>query len=131
MRDNVPHFHLFGRVKPEQVPELLANSSFHVTTSEKETRGLTILEAFAAGITVIAPNAEGVVESIDSGVNGFLYQPGDIDDFIAKLNSLIEDRDLCEQMSLNGKLSIENQYAWGATVKRLLAVWQTQIDSKK
>ncbi len=131
MKDNIPHFHLFGRVQPEQVPELLANSSFHVTTSEKETRGLTILEAFAAGITVIAPNAEGVVESIDSGDNGFLYQPGDIDDFILKLKTLIEDRELCEQMGLNGKLSIENQYTWDATVKRLLAVWQQQIDSKK
>lgn len=131
MAKNVPHFHLFGRIQPEQVPQLLANSSFHVTTSEKETRGLTILEAFAAGITVVAPNAEGVVESIDSGVNGFLYQPGDINDLIGKLKTLIEDRDLCKQMGLNGKLSIENQYTWDATVKRLLAVWQQQIDSRK
>ena len=89
------------------------------------------MEAFAAGITVVAPNAEGVVESIDSGVNGFLYQPGNIDDFISKLNALIEDRDLCAQMGLNGKLSIENQYTWNATVRRLLAVWQKQIDDKK
>ena len=56
-----PHVHLLGRVEPTQIPILLANSDIHITTSEKEARGLTILEAFASGIPVLAPRAGGVV----------------------------------------------------------------------
>ena len=49
-------------------PALLANCNLHVTTSEKETRGLTILEALAAGIPVLAPNSGGVIENIHHGL---------------------------------------------------------------
>lgn len=127
----IPHFHLFGRVAPEQVPALLINSDLHVTTSEKETRGLTILEAFTAGIPVLAPRAEGVVENIESGTNGFLYKPGDRNDFIAKLKILIEDNKLRQEMGLQAQASIKNQYTWEKAVDNLLQVWQEQILSKK
>jgi glycosyltransferase involved in cell wall biosynthesis len=119
-----PYFHLFGRVEPEQVPALLINSDLHVTTSEKETRGLTILEAFTAGIPVLAPRAEGIVENIESGTNGFLYNPGDINDFIAKLKILIEDNNLRQQMGLQGQASIQNQYTWEVAIDNLLKIWQ-------
>ena len=82
-----PNLHLLGRIPPENIPALLVNCDLHVTTSEKETRGLTILEAFAAGIPVLAPNSGGVVENIDHGQNGFLYAPGDRLDFTDKFQS--------------------------------------------
>lgn len=123
----IPYFHLFGRVAPEQVPALLINSDLHVTTSEKETRGLTILEAFTAGIPVLAPRAEGVVENIESGTNGFLYHPGDQHDFVEKLKVLIEDNKLRQEMGLQAQASIKNQYTWEKAVDNLLQVWQEQI----
>ena len=126
----VPYFHVFGRVAPEDVPALLVNSDLHVTTSEKETRGLTILEAFTAGIPVLAPRSEGVIENIESGVNGFLYQPGDIDDFLAKLQILIENSELRKQMGILGKAAIKNKYTWKVAINNLLKVWQEQIEIK-
>ncbi|HIK53044.1 MAG TPA: glycosyltransferase, partial [Oscillatoriales cyanobacterium M59_W2019_021] len=83
-----PHIHLLGRVSPEDIPALLANSDIHVTTSEKETRGLTVLEAFGSGIPVLAPNSGGVVENIENGKNGFIYTPQDSEDFTQKLKQL-------------------------------------------
>ena len=121
------HFYLFGRVPPDDVPALLINSDLHVTTSEKETRGLTILEAFTAGIPVLAPRSEGVKENIESGINGFLYEPGNIEDFISKLKLLIDDNNLRQQMGLQGKTSIQHQYTWEVTINNLLEVWQQQI----
>lgn len=127
--EQTPYFHLFGRVDPDDVPALLINSDLHVTTSEKETRGLTILEAFTAGIPVLAPRSEGVIENIESGVNGFLYNPGDIEDFVSKLQILLEDDQQRQQMGLHGKNSIQNQYTWQVTIDNLLKVWQQQIQA--
>lgn len=125
-----PYFHLFGRVAPVDIPAILANSDIHITTSEKETRGLTILEALASGIPVIAPNAGGVIENIQDEVNGFLYQPGDSDDFVNKLKLLVENSTLRHQMGTKGRLSIQNKYSWTTTVQNLLDTWQEQIDNK-
>lgn len=121
-----PNLHLLGRVSPEDIPALLVNCDLHVTTSEKETRGLTILEAFAARIPVIAPNSGGVVENIQDGSNGFLYTPGDRLDFTRKLKILIENSSLRKEMGDRARNSIQ-AYSWEQAIRNLVDVWQEQI----
>jgi len=121
-----PNLHLLGRVSPENIPPLLANCDLHVTTSEKETRGLTILEAFAAGIPVVAPNSGGVIENIQDGSNGFLYTPGDVLDFMHKLQQLVENSTLREQMGDRARNSIQ-AYSWEQAIQNLVNVWQEAI----
>ena len=125
-----PHLHLLGRVLPENVPTVLANSDIHVTTSEKETRGLTVLEAFAAGIPVLAPRAGGLVENIEEGKNGFLFNPQDISDFTAKLKTLVENPVLRQEMAERGRKLVLSNYTWEQTVQNLIDIWQKRIDYK-
>ena len=124
-----PNLHLMGRVPPEDVPALLSNCDLHVTTSEKETRGLTILEAFAAGIPVLAPNSGGVIENIEPVQNGFLYHPGDRQDFNQKLKLLIEDQSLRISMGDRARGSVR-QYSWEQAIQNLVAIWQQAINDK-
>lgn len=119
--------HFLGRVDPKAVPALLTNSDIHITTSEKETRGLTLLEAFAAGVPVLAPEAGGVIDTIESGQTGFLFQPGNWHDFAEKLWLLVDQPDLRHRMGLTAKQYAAN-YSWDAAVERLLQLWQQQID---
>ena len=122
--------HLLGRVAPEQIPALLANSDIHVTTSEKEARGLTVLEAFASGIPVLAPKAGGVVENIVDGWNGFLYTPQSIDDFGDKLMQLVTDANLRQHMGERAQSSLD-QYSWDNTVHTLVTLWQDAIRQRQ
>ena len=124
------HVHLLGRVAPENVPALLVNCDLHVTTSEKETRGLTVLEAFAAGIPVIAPQSGGVVENIRDGKNGYFYTPGARSDFIDKFQALVEDPVLREQMGQYAKVSVK-EYSWENSIQNLVDIWQEAIEEKK
>jgi glycosyltransferase involved in cell wall biosynthesis len=124
-----PNIYFLGRILPDDVQALLINCDIHITTSEKETRGLTVLEAFAAGIPVIAPRAGGIKDSIQDGWNGFLYEPQNRDDFIKKLKLLIRDRALRETMGNRAKDYIA-EYSWENTVNNLLKVWEEQIAKK-
>ncbi|NJK55586.1 MAG: glycosyltransferase family 4 protein [Pleurocapsa sp. SU_5_0] len=124
-----PHVYLLGRISPENVPALLMNCDLHVTTSEKETRGLTILEAFAAGIPVIAPCSGGVVENIDDGNNGYLYSPGDRYNFTNKLKLLVENSALRQQMGERAKISVQG-YSWDRSIQNLVNIWQEEIEQK-
>ncbi len=120
------HVYLLGRTPPENVPNILKNSDFHVTASEKETRGLTVLEAFAAGIPVVAPQAGGVTENIQDGRNGLLFTPGNQESFCEKLKLLIEDNNLRREMGINTKESIA-KYSWDNAVANLVKIWQEKI----
>ena len=118
-----PNLYLLGRVSPEEVPELLINCDLHVTTSEKETRGLTILEAFAAGIPVVVPQSGGIVENIQDGSNGFLFTPGDRFDFTAKLKTLIENPTLRKEMGDQARISVL-EYSWERSIQNLVDIWR-------
>lgn len=124
------NLNLLGRVSPEDVPALLVNCDFHVTTSEKETRGLTALEAFAARIPVIAPNSGGIIENIHHGSNGFLYNPGDRHDFIDKLQTLIENESLRQEMGDRARNSVR-AYSWEQAIENLVNIWQQEIQKSK
>jgi glycosyltransferase involved in cell wall biosynthesis len=125
---NLAHF--VGRIAPEEVPAVLVNCDVLVTASEKETRGLTILEGFAAGLAAIAPNAGGVTDSVEDGVNGFLFEPGNEADFIEKVNRLVDDAGMRREMGLRGREGVQG-YDWEKMVGNLVKIWEREIERKR
>ena len=118
--------YLLGRIAPEAVPALLTNSDLYVTTSEKETLGLTVLEAFAAGIPAIAPAAGGVMTHIRDGENGRLFEPQNVTSFGQALSRLVTDEARRQQMGQCGQQAIA-AYDWENVVANLVNTWKTQI----
>ncbi|MBE9079410.1 glycosyltransferase [Romeria aff. gracilis LEGE 07310] len=114
--------YFLGRIAPAAVPPLLVNGDLHVTTSTKETFGLTVLEAMAAGIPAIAPRAGGVVETLRDGETGYLFTPGDEADFGQKLLRLIGQPDLRQALGQRGR-AVAAQQSWERAVGNLVEVW--------
>ena len=63
-----------------QLAEVYASSDLHVSASEFETLGNTVLEAFACGIPVVVPRTQGFNDTVSHQKDGFLFNPGDRDD---------------------------------------------------
>lgn len=66
--------HLLG--PRDDVPELLATASCLVLSSDYEGCPLSVLEAMAAGVPVVATRVGGVPELVDDGRTGLLVDPG-------------------------------------------------------
>ena len=130
LKQLTPHVYLLGRVDPKAVPELLINSDIFVTNSEKETRGLTVIEAAAAGIPAIAPAAGGIIDTIKNGETGWLYQPQDREDFIDKLALLSEDSSLRKSMGDKAK-ELSRRWSWEKSINNLVAIWSQEIERLK
>ncbi|CAD5922821.1 putative glycosyltransferase MJ1178 [Planktothrix tepida] len=120
------HVYFLGRVPYDQVPAVYANSDIHITTSERESRGLTVLEAFASGIPVLVPRAGGLVENVQDGENGLIYTPQDPEDFTQKLKQLIDDPILRKTMGQQGLKSVGN-YSWDRVIKNLVEIWEQNV----
>jgi len=56
-----------------------------VLTSRSEGIPLVLMEAMARGIPVLAPTITGIPELVLDGKNGFLYRPGSLEDFVARI----------------------------------------------
>lgn len=70
-----PFVELLG--ERNDVPELLAQAGFFVTSSLTEGISLTLLEAMAVGLPIVATNVGGNPEIVQDGFTGRLVQPAD------------------------------------------------------
>ncbi|MEO1147984.1 MAG: glycosyltransferase [Cyanobacteria bacterium J06638_22] len=124
-RLNIPT-HFLGRVPPAQVPALLTHADLHISTSTKETLGLTALESAAAGTPILAPRAGGFIDSVQDGQTGLLFEPGDIHDFLIQLEALLADPTLRATLGARGK-AFAADYDWKWGCDRLLQVWERGV----
>ncbi len=72
------------------VPEMLLSSDLYVATSLWEGNPLSIMEAMAAGLAVIAPGIGGIPDLIDDRLNGILLPPNNLERLVQAIRELID-----------------------------------------
>jgi colanic acid/amylovoran biosynthesis glycosyltransferase len=81
---------LLGHVPRPQLDLLYRRADVVVLTSRSEGIPLVMMEAMARGRIVLAPAITGIPEIVIAGKTGFLYTPGGIEDFVARILFLRE-----------------------------------------
>ncbi len=74
-----------------RVEDVLAISDLFLLLSEKESFGLSALEAMASGVPVLATNIGGIPEVVKDGSSGFLHDVGDIENMATSAIKLLSD----------------------------------------
>jgi N-acetyl-alpha-D-glucosaminyl L-malate synthase BshA len=88
--------HFLG--KQDNVNELLPVADLMVMPSEMESFGLAALESMACRVPAIATRVGGVPELIDDGVNGLLFEIGNVDGMAAAAAALLRSPERLEAM---------------------------------
>lgn len=96
------HVQLLGHRGGEEKLDLLRRTRVLVYTSPKEGWGLSVIEANAMGVPVIASDAPGLRESVRDGETGFLVPHGDVPALAGRLSELLSDDDLWGRMGQAG-----------------------------
>jgi len=96
-----------------EIDKILCYSDLFLLPSEKESFGLSALEAMAHGVPVISSNAGGLAEVNKEGFSGYLAPVGDIEKMAQKAKSLLTDEEQHAQFRTQAKkqaslFSIEN-----------------------
>jgi colanic acid/amylovoran biosynthesis glycosyltransferase len=79
------HLTLLGHVGREKIDSLYQRADVLVLTSRSEGIPLVLMEAMARGRIVLAPEVTGIPELVIPGRTGFLYVPGELEDFVARI----------------------------------------------
>ncbi len=89
--------HFLG--KQENIEEILSFSDLLLLLSEKESFGLTLLEAMACRVPCIGTNIGGIPEVIEDGISGYICELGDTSAVADKAITLLSDTKIYNRMS--------------------------------
>ena len=104
-------------------PELLADEYRHAAVfclpSGQETSPLSIGEAMAAGLPVVAARAGGVAYLVDEGVTGYVTEPGDVAALADRLSILVGGPGVGSSMGSAGRSTAERSFRVEVVAMRL------------
>jgi glycosyltransferase involved in cell wall biosynthesis len=106
-----------GYVSLSEKVERMRRAHVSVLPSLKEGWGLTNIEANSVGTAVVAANSQGLRDSVQDGVTGFLYEHGNVDQLAQKLLSILEDRSLREKLERGGMAWAE-KFNWDDAARK-------------
>ncbi|MFN2309462.1 MAG: HAD-IIB family hydrolase [Gammaproteobacteria bacterium] len=112
------------RHAPDDVPCLYRNAvrsrGLFVNPALTEPFGLTLLEAAASGLPVLATRDGGPRDILRNCRNGRLIDPLDAKGMGRALAAMLEDAAAWQRWSDNGTVGVERHYSWDAHVQRYL-----------
>lgn len=121
-------YDLYGKValpkshKPEEVPEIYrmvaAGRGVFINPALTEPFGLTLLEAAASGLPVVATENGGPVDIVHNLRSGKLVDPLDKADITEALLASLQDGDYWERASASGIEGVRKHYSWRAHVEK-------------
>lgn len=113
--------HFFGSV-PDVLPFLQETTVF-VRPSLTEGMSLTVLEAMACGLPIVASNVEGNVEIIDNGKTGYLVPPADSKALAEAIIFLLDNRKIASEIGRSARKKTEKFYDWEQIADQTLKIY--------
>src|SRR5690606_29941707 len=98
-----------------------------ILPSIHEPFGIVILEAWSAGLPVLASRVGGVPYFVEHEIDGFLIAPDDVDAFVAAAANLLNNPALGKSLAAAGNQKARQEYGWDKVTDRLIAVYDAAI----
>lgn len=110
----------------DQLVQEYQKADIFVLPSHFEGFPLSILEAKACGVVVVAANIGDTGKLIKSGVNGFLVEHDDVQGFQNAILKLIEDENLkrnCQRQNIKEAAD----YSWDKSAEKILTIYSDLV----
>jgi alpha-1,6-mannosyltransferase len=112
---------VWGYLQGQALEEVYASADIFISPGTAETFGLTLLEAQASGLPVIAGASGAAPELVAPGA-GVLVDPGD-PEAIAAAVSLLAGQNLSE-LGWQARCFVEERYSWKSTFDKLFQEYE-------
>ena len=115
---------MVGKVPLEDMPKYYQLGNIFVTASRTETQGLTVIEAKAASLPVVAANDESFQDIVIDDLNGYLFN--NKKEYRKIIEDLIKDEDKLVYLSRQARMSSEN-FSSKIFAQRILEVYKSVV----
>jgi len=126
LQDNVL---LLGSRK--DMPELYPSFDVFVLPSLNEGMPLTVLEAFASGLPVVATRTGAIPSVVQEGVSGILVDPGDVASLADAILRLTREPELRARMGAAGRERVQAEYTARSMAQKYLELYRSAASESR
>lgn len=125
--------HLLGQFPNSEIHDLMkAHHIFCFTSDRNEGWGAVLNEAMSNGCCPVAADMIGAVPYlIKHKENGLIFKSKDNKSLLSNIEYLINNPDICEQLSINAYNTIQEEWSPKVAAKRLLELCNALIKNEK
>jgi sucrose-phosphate synthase len=117
----IPKKHDFESEVPELYRVAAEKGGVFVNPALTEPFGLTLLEASATGLPIVATHDGGPKDIAENCKNGLLVDPSEPGQIAGALRAIIADRDQWDRYSKNGIMNVRKYYTWERHARQYMA----------
>lgn len=99
--------------------------------ASREGFGLSMVEAMATRVAVVAANAEPIPEIVEHGRNGLLFEIGDVTGLADRICSLLADPQLRQRLGSQAERDTRERFPITATAKNYAALYHELLETKR
>lgn len=113
----------------EKIAEMYQAADVYTLPSYREGLPLTLFEAMASGLPIIASPVNGVPYEMKQGENGFFADYGDIEKLEENIIRIIDNKKLAQKISKNNFKKSKN-YDWDIIYKKYINEYEKLFNKK-
>lgn len=118
-----------GYLDSGKVPYMYALSDVYVLPSMYENFPFCLLEAMSSGCVPLSTAVCGIPEMIESGQNGILIPPNDVEALAKSIVELVDNRSLRTKLAANARKTVESKFDWSRTIAETVKYYGDIVDS--
>lgn len=119
-----------GYISNEKVLDYIKKSLVVILPSRcNENFPRIIVESFACGVPVIASRSGALAEIIEDKKTGLLFDPGNTDDLVDKVDFIYKNSTEAEKMGKNARSEFENKYTAKKNCEKLITIYKETIEN--
>ena len=128
--------HFVGWVESAEVPSYIAAGDVFVAPSRRgpdgwiEAQGLSVIEAAALGVPVVAAACGGVVDTIEDGVSGLLVPERAPAAIAEAVERYLDDDDLRRRVAVNGPRVARERFSLEATAAAFSSLFREVLNRR-
>lgn len=127
LAQNEKRIHVLGPIRgKDKIAWMYQSAEIYILPSFREGLPLTLFEAMAAGLPIIATPVNGIPYEMEDNVNGFLIKHGDIEVFKKAVIKILEDKKLAKKFSSNNLKKSKN-YSWDIIANKTILIYKKLV----
>jgi glycosyltransferase involved in cell wall biosynthesis len=122
--------HFAGQVRQDDLPPYYRAADLYISASHSDGSSVSLMEAMGSALPSLVSDIPGNRYWVEDGVQGWLFQDGNVEDLVRGILNAYEQRHKLAEMGKASRDLAEERADWKVNFKQLLAAYELALSDK-